>query len=182
MARAGFGQPQSGAFQMAYVVEDVQAAMRTWTDELSVGPWFVLPRFAGIEPRYRGRPTEAEVTLALGFAGHMCIELIQLDDDRPSVWREHVERHGYGFHHFGVTTVDFEADLERHIEQGHELVFEAKVPTGGRAAYVATTAVLPGYVELVNLDAVTDAFFTRLYAASLGWDGGDPIRSFADSS
>ena len=53
---------------------------------------------------------------------------------------------------------------------------------GDRAAYVDTTAVLPGYVELGNLDALTDAFFTRLYAASLVWDGGDPIRSSADGT
>ncbi len=62
MSATGFGQPQSGVFQMAYVVEDIQAAMRTWIDELSVGPWFLLPRFAGIEPRYRGQPTEAETS------------------------------------------------------------------------------------------------------------------------
>jgi hypothetical protein len=42
--------------------------------------------------------------------------------------------------------------------------------------------VLPGYVELVNLDSATDAFFTCLCAASLVWDGDDPIRSFADGT
>jgi Glyoxalase/Bleomycin resistance protein/Dioxygenase superfamily len=175
MALLGFGQPQAGVFQMCYVVEDIQEAMRTWAEELKVGPWFLLPRFAGVEPSYRGEPSEAEVALAMGFAGHMCIELIQLHDENPSVWRER----GPGFHHFGVGTLEYDAELQRHLDQGHDLVYEAKVPTGGRVAYVDTTAELPGYVELIELDETTDATFTRFYAASLGWDGSDPIRPFA---
>ena len=47
MALLGFGQPQTGIMQMAYVVADIDAAMRTWVDELKVGPWFRLPSFKG---------------------------------------------------------------------------------------------------------------------------------------
>jgi hypothetical protein len=179
MSHLGFGQPQTGIFQMAYVVEDIQAAMRTWADELGAGPWHLIPSFGGVEPSFRGAPTIAEVALAMGFAGHMCIELIQPNDDEPSVWREGVERSGWGFHHFGVGSLDYDADLDRHVQQGHEVVYEAKVPTGGRVAYVDTTAELPGYVELIEMDEATDVAFTRFYAASLGWDGSDPVRPFA---
>ena len=178
MALLGFGQPQTGIMQMAYVVEDIDAAMRTWIDELKVGPWHLIPSFGGVEPSYRGGPSDAEVALAMGFAGHMCIELIQPNDDKPSVWREGAERNGWGFHHFGVGSLDYDTDLRRHLDAGHDLVYEAKVPTGGRVAYVDTCAELPGYVELIELDASTDATFTRFHAASLGWDGKDPIRSF----
>lgn len=178
MALLGFGQPQTGIMQMAYVVEDIDVAMRTWIDELNVGPWFLLESFAGIEAAYRGAPAESAVALAMAYAGHMTIELIQPKDDKPSVYRERIDEHGYGFHHFGVGSLDFDADLERHLDAGHELVFEAKVPTGGRVAYVDTRAELPGYVELIELDEPTDATFTRFYAASLAWDGSDPVRSF----
>jgi hypothetical protein len=175
----GFGQSQTGVFQMAYVVEDIQAEMRRWADQLGAGPWHLIPAFGGVEPSFRGGPTTAEVALAMGFAGHMCIELIQPLDDEPSVWREGVERHGWGFHHFGVGSLDFDADLARHVEQGHEVVYEAKVPTGGRVAYVDATRDLPGYVELCEVDAATDVTFSRFYAASVGWDGTDPVRPFA---
>jgi hypothetical protein len=30
MSLLGFGQPQTGSFQMAYVVEDIDASMRWW--------------------------------------------------------------------------------------------------------------------------------------------------------
>src|SRR5262245_15563947 len=171
MALLGFGQPQTGIFQMAYVVEDIHAAMRRWADELHAGPWHLLPAFAGVEPSYRGAPTDAAVALAMGFAGHMCIELIQPNDDKPSVWREGVERTGGGCHTVGVGSVDYDADLRRHLDAGYDVVFEAKGPTGGGVAYVDTTRELPGYVELIELDEQTDATFTRFYAASLAWDG-----------
>jgi hypothetical protein len=178
MSLLGFGQPQSGVFQMAYVVEDIDASMREWVEQLKVGPWFLLPSFTGVDPIFRGEPSEAEVALAMAHAGHMLVELIQLKDDKPSVWREGVERLGYGFHHFGVGTLDYDTELASHIEQGHELAFECSVPTGGRVAYVDATATLPGYVEVIEMDAPTDAAFTRFYAQSLAWDGSDPIRPF----
>jgi hypothetical protein len=179
MSLLGFGQPQTGIFQMAYVVEDIDAAMRRWIEQLDVGPWFLLEHFSGERPTYRGAPSTADVALAMAFAGHMLVELIALRDDEPSVWREGVERRGYGFHHFGVGTLDYDADLARHREQGHELAYEAGVPTGGRVAYVDTTAELPGYLELIEMDAATDAAFTSFYAQSLAWDGSDPVRPFA---
>jgi Glyoxalase/Bleomycin resistance protein/Dioxygenase superfamily len=179
MSLLGFGQPQTGVFQMAYVVEDIDASMRHWIEQLNVGPWFLLPTFTGDQATFRGEPSEAEVALAMGHAGHMLVELIQLNDDKPSVWREGVERLGYGFHHFGVGTVDYDAELARHIERGHDLAFECAVPTGGRVAYVDTTEKLPGYVEIIEMDPSTDAAFTRFYAQSLAWDGRDPIRPFA---
>lgn len=174
MSLLGFGQPQTGVFQMAYVVDDIEASMRRWIEQLNVGPWFLLPHFTGVRPTYRGEPSEADVALAMAHAGHMLVELIQLNNDRPSVWRERS-----GFHHFGVGTLDYDGELARHREQGHDLVYEAWVPTGGRVGYVDTTAELPGYVEIIEMDPATDAAFTRFYAQSLAWDGSDPIRPFA---
>jgi hypothetical protein len=179
MSLLGFGQPQTGVFQMAYIVEDIDAAMRRWVDQLDVGPWFLLEHFTGERATYRGEPTEADVALAMAFAGHMLVELIQLNDDRPSVWREGIEQRGYGFHHFGVGTLDYDGALARHLEQGHALAYQAWVPTGGRVGYLDTTAELPGYLELIEMDEPTDAAFTRFYAQSLAWDGSEPVRPFA---
>jgi hypothetical protein len=179
MTQLNFGQPHPGVFQMAYVVEDIDASMRRWIEYLNVGPWFLLESFTGERPTYRGEPSEAEVALSMAFAGHMLVELIQLKDEQPSVWREGVERLGYGFHHFGVGTRDYDAEIARHASDGHELAFECAVPTGGRVGYVDTTGKLPGYLEVIEMDAPTEATFTRFYATSLAWDGADPIRPFA---
>lgn len=179
MTLLNFGQPDNGIIQMAYVVADLDSAMSRWTASFGAGPWFLLPHFTGERPRYRGGPGGADVALAMAFSGHMLIELIAPNDEKPSVYREVIERTGYGFHHFGVGTRAYDADVERHGARGFELAFEAGVPTGGRVGYLDTKGELPGFLELIELDDATEATFTRFYAASLGWDGKDLVRPFA---
>jgi hypothetical protein len=178
MGQVGFGQPDDGIIQMAYVVPDLRAAIAQWSQTLRVGPWFVLEHFTGDKPVYRGQPSRAEITLAMGFAGHMNIELIQTKNDAPSVYREVIEKRGYGFHHWGLATWDFDAAVAKYEKAGYALGFVAAVPSGGRVAYMDTTAVLPGYTELIELGGAFEEVFGRFYRESLAWDGKDPIRSF----
>jgi len=178
MALVGFGQPDDGIIQMAYVVQDIRAAMAEWTAKLRVGPWFLLDHFTGINPMYRGQPSRAEVALAMSFAGHMNIELIQPLNDAPSVYREGIERRGYGFHHWGKASAQFDRDLAHYRSAGHDVGFMCEVPSGGRVAYMDTTATLPGFVELIELGGAFEPVFSRFYRASIGWDGADPVRSF----
>jgi Glyoxalase/Bleomycin resistance protein/Dioxygenase superfamily len=178
MGQVVFGQPDDGIIQMSYIVADIHEAMEHWISKLKVGPWFLLEHFTGESPVYRGQPSQADVAIAMSFAGHMNIELIQPNNDAPSVYREHVERRGWGFHHWGVATWQFDRDVERYRKDGHELVFLARVPTGGRVGYTDTTHILPGYTELIELGAGFEEVFGRFYRASVGWDGRDPLRSF----
>jgi hypothetical protein len=178
MGLVGFGQPDDGVIQMCYVVPDIRAAMSVWVNKLKVGPWFLLDHFTGGNPKYRGRDSTADVAIAMSFAGHMNIELIQPNNDAPSVYREWIERRGYGFHHWGRATTNFDQDVERYQSAGHDLAFIASVPSGGRVAYMDTTQDLPGYVELIELGAGFEAVFSRFYRASIGWDGADSVRSF----
>jgi hypothetical protein len=41
-----------------------------------------------------------------------------------------------------------------------------------------TTALLPGYVEFIEIGAGFEATFSKFYRASIGWDGTEPVRSF----
>lgn len=179
MGLVNFGQPDDGIIQMAYVVENIHRAMDTWAKQLKVGPWFLLDSFTGVDPQYRGKASEASVSLAMSFAGHMMIELIQEHRPVPSVYRETIEKRGYGFHHWGVASKDFDRDLAQYRGAGYELAFFARVPTGGRVAYMDTTRDLPGMVELIELGASFDPVFSRFYRATIGWDGKDPVRPFA---
>ena len=114
----------------------------------------------------------------MSFAGHMNVELIQQLNSAPSVYRETIERRGYGFHHFGVATSDFDQDVARYQASGAELAFLLGVPSGSRVAYMDTTAALPGMTELIELGPGFEPTFNRFYRASIGWDGSDPVRSF----
>ena len=178
MGQVGFGQPDDGVIQMCYLVPDIHAAMRHWIAKLGVGPWFLLDHFTGTNPKYRGSDSKADVALAMSFAGHMNIELNQPNDEHPSVYREWIEKRGYGFHHWGRAPHHYERDVARYQEAGHELVFLAGVPSGGSVAYMDTTALLPGYVEFIEIGPGFEAVFGRFHRASIGWDGTDPVRSF----
>ncbi len=178
MGQVGFGQPDDGIIQMAYVVEDIHKSMEMWARKLKVGPWFLLEHFTGVDPLYRGKPSRADIALAMSFSGHMNIELLQPNNDAPSVYRDHIERRGYGFHHWGVASWHFDADVARYLAAGHETAFICKVPSGGRVAYMDTTAQMGGYTEFIELGGAFEEVFGRFYRASVGWDGKDLVRSF----
>lgn len=178
MGLVGFGQPDDGIIQMAYVVKDIRAAMGEWVSKLRVGPWFLLDHFTGEEPLYRGQPSGADIAIAMAFAGHMNIELIQPNNEAPSVYRELIELRGYGFHHWGRASCHFDRDVDEYRAAGHEIGFICRVPSGGRVAYMDTTKQLPGFVELIELGGAFEAVFSRFYRASIGWDGAEPVRSF----
>ena len=179
MTSFNFGQPDDGIIQMAYIVDDIQKAMWSWSTDLRVGPWFLLDHFLGVDPQYRGAPSHADVAIAMGFAGHMQIELIQPNDDNASVYRETRDQRGWGFHHFGVASFHFEADIARYEAKGYELAFRAGVPTGGSVGYLDTHGDLPGMLEMIEVGPLLETMFTRFYQASVGWDGADPVREFA---
>lgn len=178
MHTLGFGQKIGQIMQMAYVVEDIHAAIEWWVRDCHVGPWFLLDSFTGPQQRYRGRPATADVKIAMSFAGHMNIELIQPKDNEPSVYRELIEKRGYGFHHVGIAVAD--ADLERaaYEARGYTTAFETPVPSGGTVYYLTDGRLDPGFVELIPATAGADEMFTRYWKASIDWTGEAPIRPF----
>ena len=178
MSDLSFGQPMGGIMQMAYTVADIRAAIDEWITRLNVGPWFLLEHFTGEHARYRGQPSQADVAIAMSFAGHMNIELIQPNDSNPSVYKETIESRGHGFHHWGVASTDVEADVRRYAKLGMQEAFRAGVPTGGDVVYLDANGTLPGFVELIPTNAVMDEVFTRFCVACRDWDGSQPIRPF----
>jgi hypothetical protein len=175
MSEFGFGQPHGGIIQTAFVVEDLREAVAWWATNLKAGPFFHFPEWRGEHPVYRGTASTAAVTIAMGFAGHMQIELIQPLDDEPSVYKEIVDRSGYGFHHFGVASADIDADIARMEKDGYTLAFRAGVGSG-EVAYMDGGAGRPGMLELIEASPGLDASFTAMWRASLDWDGRNPLR------
>ena len=177
MADFGFGGPRGGIIQTSFVVQDIHQAMASWVSDCRVGPWFLLDNWTGDNPVYRGALSRAGVAIAMAFAGHMQIELIQPNDDHPSVYRETIDRRGYGFHHLGRATTDIEADIAELEARGYSLAFRAGVPTGGDVAYMGREGD-SGFLELITATEAMDAAFTAFWRASVDWDGRDPVRSF----
>lgn len=179
MPLLNFGQPVDGVIQMAYVVPDLRKAMADWTDRLKMGPWFLFDPFRPLTQRYRGGPTDLSISIGMAYTGHMQFELIQQNNDAPSVYRETVTKRGYGFHHWGVSAPDFDKALSAQQAKGYELAFYAEPDRGIRVAYMDCTADLPGFIELIETGPAVEGLFTMMYQAALGWDGTDPVRAIA---
>jgi hypothetical protein len=158
--------------QHAYTVADIETAMREGTRAVGIGPWFVRGPFTPPQARYRGAPSTATFTLARAFRGPVMVELIQQHDDNPSVFRERP----LGFHHWATMPDDYDAELARLHGAGFETAFEDVLPTGARITYVDTSSALPGMLELVERTPDQLASYGRIHAASLEWDGTDPVR------
>lgn len=173
-----FGQPLGAIMQVAYVVENMGAALDHWTGTLGVGPFFLFRNFQLLDPRYRGQSTDVDLDVAIGFSGGMSFELIVQNNDTPSVYREVVDRRGYGFHHWAVSTRTFDADVARHEAAGAPLAFYGVAGVGARAGYMDTTATLGGMIELIEITPTVEAFFGALWEPSRSWDGRDPVRTF----
>jgi len=74
--------------QNGYVVRDVEAAMKHWTEVLGVGPFFYFERVPIEGFRYRGEPSPLEASIALANSGPLQIELIEQRNDAPSMYRD----------------------------------------------------------------------------------------------
>ena len=178
MTTFGFGQRTGQIVQTAYVVQRIRPAIDWWINDGKAGPFFLLDSFTGGEQRYRGQPTTADVSIAMGFAGHMMIELIQPRDHKPSVYKEIIDQRGYGFHHVGIAFEDCDAERRNYEARGYHVAFSAPVPSGGTVYYMGEGANAPGFVELIPATPGMDEMFTRYWQASVDWDGKEPIRPF----
>ena len=175
----GYGQPMEGIAQTAFIVPDLRAAIDHWVTNCKAGPFFVLDNFIQPGQTYRGAESTADITIGMGFAGHMLIELIQPLDDNPSVYKETIDLRGYGYHHVGIACADVDADSLAYQARGYVEAFRAAVPTGGEVVYLDNgSGAQLGFIELLPVTPGMDATFTRFWEASRDWDGSDPVRSF----
>lgn len=172
----GLPSPFLGTVQFAYTTPDIQRDMAEFTKRLGVGPWFVTGPFSPKQALYRGRPTELEITLAVGFTGQMTVELIQQHNDVPSVYTETVSRQGHGFHHWGICTDRFDAEIARYEADGDGVAFTDISPRGMRIAYVDTTSRMPGMIELMESTPALQETYRMYYDSAQGWDGSEPQR------
>jgi hypothetical protein len=164
--------------QMAYIVDDIEAAMPRFAQALGIGPWFYFEKFPFDKLEYRGQPVSLDLSLCLGMSGGMMYELIQQRDDLPSVYSEVRKERGWGFHHYavGVTSADYQRTIDDYGARGYAQVLDAKVAVGARAAYVDARHDLHGMIEIIEMTEPVQELFGMIRASRQGWDGRDPIR------
>jgi hypothetical protein len=162
--------------QNAFVVRDIAAAVEFWSGKVGVGPFYCLEHIQFGDVYFRGAPLRLDMSVALAQWGNLQIELIQQHDDTPSIYSEFLARHGEGLQHLGVLTAALDEHLARLKPLGVEPVQWGATATGMRFAYVDTDRHAGGMIELVENGPAVQAFFEKIRAASVDWDGSRPLR------
>jgi methylmalonyl-CoA/ethylmalonyl-CoA epimerase len=161
--------------QLAYLPEDFDAAVKYWTQTMGVGPFFLIENVQLGEMKYRGAPTDALFSIAIGYWGNIQIELIRPENDAPSIYSgEYAVKDR--LHHICIF-VDSIADARRACaEAGAEILVEGKVGDSGEVIYVDAGGG-PGHViELLQPMAGSEGLFDMMRDAARTWDGSDPLR------
>ena len=161
--------------QIAFVPKDFDAAVRYWTETMGVGPFFLMENIQLGEMRYMGEPSDCLFSIAIAYWGDMQVELIRQENDAPSIYRG---QEGGALHHTCVLTDDIQQARQIAEELGAKILVEAKVAPDGAVLYVDTGGG-PGpgsIVEILQMSTGSDGLFAMIKAASVGWDGSDPVR------
>jgi len=173
-----FGQVR----QNGYVVKDVEAAMRYWSETLGVGPFFYAPRVPVKNFHYRGVPQAIEVSVALANSGPLQIELVQQRNDVPSMYKAFLDAGHTGLQHIAYWTESFDQDIARLTAQGLQVVMSGEVGERGRYAYFDTEFHPGSVIELSEVAGPKGRLFRLIREASEGWNGKEPVRPFPDLS
>jgi methylmalonyl-CoA/ethylmalonyl-CoA epimerase len=103
--------------QVAYVVRDLDAAMKRHWEVFGIGPWdiylFEAPKVEHYV--YRGKPATHKALIAITWHEGVQLELIQ-PVSGWSIYDEHLEKRGDGLHHVKLYYADCAkaaADFER---------------------------------------------------------------------
>ncbi len=165
-------------FQYAWIVPDLDEAIKYWSEVVGVGPFFTTEFDSATIPdfTYRGEP--ATLRQRIGWAqGHEGqIELLQPTTPAPNIYFDLIPKGQIGFHHVGIWSDDFDADKEKLLGQGYEI---ASSLTSGetRIAYFDTSGPASSMLELIERKESIVGLFELIRAAAKDWDGSKPART-----
>jgi methylmalonyl-CoA/ethylmalonyl-CoA epimerase len=153
--------------QIAIVVRDLEAAMRTYVDDYGIGPWDIHEFNPGNvkDLREYGQPVERSWRLAVAMVGQVMWELIEPLDDE-SVYARFLAEKGEGVHHIGVAAPAFDETVAAQAKRGHGVVLSGEF-NGIRVAYLATDRDLGVIIEIFSGTSVRTGAGNDLGAVAL---------------
>jgi methylmalonyl-CoA/ethylmalonyl-CoA epimerase len=162
--------------QMAYVPQDLDGALKYWTQTVGAGPFFTIDHVKLERVRYLGKPAEIDFSIMLGYWGDMQIELIKQHNDAPSIFKAWRSQGGEGLHHVCLLVDDMTGVRTICDSNAVVVVQEAQVPGGGEVVYLSTVGRPASYVEVLRPAPGTREFFKMMREAHRTWDGNEPLR------
>jgi hypothetical protein len=157
--------------QNAFVVNDIDEAIQRWTTVFGAGPFFTTTHDVLSNPTYRGKPQTWDAKIAVGQAGDLQIEFIEVLEKGPNVYHEVIPKGTEGFHHICISPPDFDATVAHYNDRGYETVCTAEFGDDMRVAFVNTYRDFGFMLEIVSENAFLRDAYRRIKEASVGWDG-----------
>jgi hypothetical protein len=164
--------------QLAYKVNDLEAAINAHHRRFGSGPFFVARHIALASSQHRGIERPFDHSSAYGQWGAVMVELVVQHNDEPSAlhemfaWGSEME----GLHHAALLVDDLARAIARFGSEGAPLV-QLSVTQGGTAfAFVDTLQPLGHMLELYEPTPQLTKFYAMVEEAAQGWDGTDLIR------
>ena len=163
-------------FQTGFVVRDVTAALRYWTEVIGAGPFFVFRSNQWQELFYNGERIELDSRMAIGQWGDTQIEFIEQLNDCPSPYKTFSDASREGLHHFGSMVEDLDAAVARLEAVGKRKVYWGVAKGEVHFAYLVEDEHPGSMIELIEHGPTIDGLMTMVRDAARNWDGTDPIR------
>jgi catechol 2,3-dioxygenase-like lactoylglutathione lyase family enzyme len=165
--------------QLAYKVNDLEAAAAAHHRQFGSGPFFVLRHVALASSAHRGVERPFDHSSAYGQWGSVMVELVVQHNADDSALHEMYswDSDREGLHHAALFVDDLEAAIARFAAEGAPLA-QLSVTAGGTAfAFVDTRESLGHMLELYEPSAQLTGFYDFVAAAAAkGWDGRDLLR------
>ena len=167
------------AVQIAYMVDDIDAAMKHWHEEFGVGPFLVTRNAAPLtRAYYRGQKAQTtRVNIAFAYVGDMQLELIELIGDTPGLYKEALDRENYGVHHYAVLVDNFPEAYNWALDNGFDAVIDSGVDGLARMSYMENPD--SGLIlEVIEWNSLTRPYFNVIEKMVQAADPGQLLHEF----
>jgi catechol 2,3-dioxygenase-like lactoylglutathione lyase family enzyme len=168
--------------QLGYVVADLDAALRFWTERLGVGPFVVIENSLERDRRfiYRGQARDIRMSIAFSYLGDVQIEFIAQSNSEPSPYTDFLSSGRQGLHHLGFWPQDYPQACEQLQRMGLAEVCTIEMQDGTKnVSYFSGPPHLGVMLEVVPLTPARTKYFGGIRALAESWDGSRPIRRYS---
>lgn len=165
----------SSLVQIAYRVDDLDAACREWAAAVGAGP-FLLRRHLPVEATHAGAPAVYDHSAAFGQWGPVMLELIEVHACEPAPLADLMTTPIGRLNHVACFVDDLPGTSAALEERGIPLEMALTSSSGMSVHFHDARDLIGGAIELYAPTDHLRAHYARVADLARDWDGSDPVR------
>jgi hypothetical protein len=168
--------PNYPVAQIAYFVDDIEAAAARMYTTVGAGPFFVVKNIQLSRAIHRGESSLFVHSSAYGQWGEVMLELVQQESAGPSPFRDLYQPGETGLHHLATIVPNQQEAYAAYQSAGFEIATIAETTGGTEFAFVDAIASLGHFIEVYERAEPLIQFYDMVKAASHDWRGDNLLR------